>query len=288
MSVSDTDIGHQGADFRPQVAEFGPRTALVTGATSGIGRATARALVADGYRVFGTSRKPERDELDGFELLALEVADAKSVKACLDEVWRRTGDRLDVLVNNVGTGILGAAEESSLDQIQKLFEINLFGAMRMTSGVLPVMRRRQSGRILFLSSAGGVVSIPYASYYCATKHALEAYAEALRLEVEKFGIGVSLIAPGTVSTPAGDKAMQPDRPLAEYAAVREQVTASFVQAIRDGMDPKLVADAILDALRARHPRARYTVGLESWGTSVLKSLAPTSVLEAGLRRITGE
>jgi NAD(P)-dependent dehydrogenase (short-subunit alcohol dehydrogenase family) len=259
---------------------------LITGASSGIGRATARHLLEAGYRVFGTSRHPVAETLDGFALLPLEVTSDASVAACVQTVTTQTAGRIDVLINNVGTGILGAAEESSAEQVKALFDVNVFGAMRMTSAVLPFMRAQQSGRILFLSSAGGVVSVPYAGYYCATKHALEAYVEALRLEVEGFGIAASIIAPGTVSTAAGDKAMQPDLPKDVYAPIRERATAEFVEAIHQGMDPKFVAAAILQVIRDANAEPRYTVGIQSWLVSLMKSIVPARLLEAGIRRVT--
>jgi NAD(P)-dependent dehydrogenase (short-subunit alcohol dehydrogenase family) len=257
---------------------------LITGASAGIGQATAKRLSKEGFRVFGTSRHPAMDVVDGYEVLPLEVTSAESVQACVEQVLARTGGRLDVLINNVGTGILGAAEESSAEQVQRLFDINLFGSVRMTNAVLPTMRAQRAGKILFLSSAGGVASVPYAGYYCATKHAIEAYAEALRLEIESFGLSAVIIAPGTVSTAAGDKSLQPDRPLSAYAAAREKTTEQFVKAIRDGMEPSVVADKILEVLQTKHPQARYTVGLQSWGVSLMKAVLPAAVLEAGVRR----
>lgn len=261
------------------------RVVLITGASSGIGRATAIHLADAGFRVFGTSRRPAAD-LPGVEMLELEVTSSESVTKCFETMFSRTEGRLDVLVNNVGTGILAAAEESSVEQVRQLFEINFFGAVRMTNGVLPRMRVTRSGRILFLSSAGGVVSVPYAGYYCATKHALEAYVEALRLEVEEFGIQAALIAPGTVSTPAGDKAIEPDQPLAAYSPKRQKSADKYVEAIRSGMPPENVAAAILQALREDKMQPRYTVGTQSWGVSLMKSLLPQRMLEDGIRRIT--
>ncbi|WP_202921502.1 SDR family NAD(P)-dependent oxidoreductase [Anatilimnocola aggregata] len=258
---------------------------LITGASSGIGRATAIHLATAGYRVFGTSRHPA-DAPPGIEMIQLEVTCNDSVAACLAEVYSQTAGRLDVLVNNVGTGILAATEECSIEQVQKLFDINLFGAIRMTNAVLPSMRDQHGGRVLFLSSAGGVVSVPYAGYYCATKHALEAYVESLRLEVEEFGIQAALIAPGTVSTDAGDKAIKPDRPLDAYSSKRASSAEQFVQAIRDGMPPEHVADAILHAIRDERIMPRYPVGMQSWGISLMKALLPQRILESGIRRTT--
>lgn len=257
---------------------------LITGATSGIGRATAALLSAEGYRVFGTGRNPPRKSRDGFVLLPLEVTSNKSVAACVAEVQRQTGGQLDVLINNVGTGILGAAEESSVEQVRKLFEVNFLGAVRMTNAVLPIMRSRRQGRILLLSSAGGVASVPFSGYYCATKHALEAYGEALRLELEPFQIQVAVVAPGTVSTTAGDKALRPDRPIADYAPIRKMTTDKYVQAIHKGMPPERVAETILRVIRSRSLKPRYTVGAQSAAVSAMKSWLPAQVFEAGVKR----
>lgn len=262
------------------------RNVLITGATSGIGRATAVLLAREGYRVFGTGRHPVDDDSDGFVLLPLEVTSNESVAACVAEVKRQTEGQLDVLINNVGTGILGAAEESSAEQVRHLFEINFFGAVRMTNAVLPMMRARRHGCIVMLSSAGGIASIPFAGYYCATKHALEAYSEALRVELEPFHIRVAIVAPSTVSTQAGDKAMQPDRPIAEYEPMCKRTTDKYVQAIRAGMPAERVAKTILRIVRSSKPKPRYTVGTQSAAVSAMKSLLPARVFEAGVKRTT--
>jgi len=259
---------------------------LITGATSGIGRATAKRLADAGYRVFGTGRRPSADRLDGFELLRLDVTSDKSVAACVAEVEKRVNGQLDILINNVGTGILGAAEESSAEQVRQLFEVNFFGAVRMTNAVLPMMRRRRQGCILLLSSAGGVASVPFSGYYCATKHALEAYGEALRLELAPFGIHVATVAPGTVSTLAGDKAMQPDRPIADYEPARTKIAEKYVRAIHKGMSPDKVAATILRIIRSPNPRPRYTVGAQSAAVSAMKSWLPASLFEAGVKSVT--
>src|SRR6187200_930100 len=147
---------------------------LLPGRLLEIGKASAELLAVNGYRVFGTSREPTGKKPSGFELLRLDVTSDASVAECVAEIAARTGDRIDVLVNNAGTGILGAAEEVSPDEAAQLFQVNLFGVMRMTSAVLPLMRRRGSGTIINMSSSGGIASLPFAGLYCATKHALEA------------------------------------------------------------------------------------------------------------------
>jgi NAD(P)-dependent dehydrogenase (short-subunit alcohol dehydrogenase family) len=264
------------------------QSVLITGATSGIGRATAELLAREGFRVFGTGRRPPTARQDGYEFLPLEITSNESVAACATEVTRRTGGQLDILINNVGTGILGAAEESSAEQVQQLFDINFFGAVRMTNAVLPMMRTRHQGCIIVLSSAGGIASVPFSAYYCATKHALEAYSEALRLELERFQVRVVTVAPGTVSTLAGDKAMQPDRPIADYEGVRQATAAKYVRAIRRGMSPERVARTILRIIRSRNPKPRYTVGAQSAAVSAMRSWLPAQVFEAGLKRTLSE
>lgn len=258
---------------------------LITGATSGIGQATARLLAGRGYRVFGTSRRPAADRVDGYELLPLEVTSDESVRKCVGAVAERTGGRVDVLVNNVGTGILGAAEESSACQVTRLFDVNVFGAVRMTNAVLPLMRSRGTGLVVTMGSTGGVASIPFAGFYCATKHALEAYSQALRLEVEPFGVRVTLIAPGPVSTPAGDTAMRADRTLDAYAPDRERASGEFVRAIRNGMDPGKVAETIAKVIEADRPKPRYIVGAQSWAVTLLRGVLPSRAFEAGVRRM---
>lgn len=156
----------------------------------------------------------------------------------------------------------------------------------MTNAVLPLMRARQQGCIILLSSAGGVASVPYSGYYCATKHALEAYGEALRLELEQFNIRVAIVAPGTVSTAAGDKAMRPDLPLGDYEPIRQKTTEKYVRAIHKGMNPDRVAESILKIIRSPKPKPRYTVGAQSAAVSAMKSWLPAGLFEAGVKRTT--
>lgn len=257
---------------------------LITGATSGIGRATARLLAARGYRVFGTSRRPPAAAADGYELVPLEVTSDESVAACVQMVADRTGGRIDVLINNVGTGVIAAAEESSPAQAELLFGVNFFGAVRMTTAVLPGMRGRRAGRILNMSSSGGVAAVPFAGYYCATKHALEAYTAALRHEVRPFGITAAVVAPGPVNTPAPGKALRPDRPLDAYAPARLKAAADYARAIHHGMDPERVARAVLRVLRAGRPKPRYVVGGQSRIVSLLRRVLPDRLFEAGVRQ----
>jgi NAD(P)-dependent dehydrogenase (short-subunit alcohol dehydrogenase family) len=261
---------------------------LITGATSGIGKATAERLAAAGYRVFGTSRDPSaRPAPAGYELLPLDVTDDASAAACVRQLADRTGGRIDVLVNNVGTGVLGAAEEVSLDEAKALFEANFFGAVRMTAAVLPLMRPRRAGKILYMSSAGGTVSVPFAGFYSATKFALEAYAEALRHEVRPFGIRAVVVAPGAVSTPAGDTARRAARSIPEYADARRRADERYTRGIRNGMNPRRVADTILEIVRADDPGPRWTVGGQSKAVDLARGLLPRRAFDALVRLAVG-
>ncbi|MFO0950745.1 MAG: SDR family NAD(P)-dependent oxidoreductase [Isosphaeraceae bacterium] len=263
-----------------------PPVVLITGATSGIGRATARLLAESGYRVFGTGRNPATSRLDGFDLLPLEVTDDVSVQSCVRAVVERTGGRIEVLINNVGTGILGAAEESTAAEVRDLFEVNVFGAVRMTNAVLPHMRARGNGRILVMSSSGGLAAVPFASYSCATKFSLEGYSEGLRLELLPMGILVSVIAPGPVSTTAGDKVPRSAHPVRDYEPARSKSVDQFVQAIHEGMDPERVARVVLKCLRSSNPAPRYPVGAQSRATGLLRRLLPTRSFQALTRWAT--
>ena len=259
------------------------KVVLVTGATSGIGRATAELLAARGYRVFGTSRDPRGKTGSGFELLQLDVTSDESVAACVAAVSERTGGRIDALHNNAGTGIIGAAEEVTPEEAVRLFQINFFGVMRVTNAVLPLMRARRTGTVVNMSSSGGVAALPFAALYCATKFALEGYTEALRHELRPLGIAAVVVAPGPVSTPAGDTAMRAERHIPEYADRRRKADDLSVRGIRGGMDPKRVAETVLKALKADWPSPRYAVGMQSRATNLAHGLLPSGAFEAAVR-----
>src|SRR5205085_8922681 len=176
------------------------RVALVTGASSGIGEAAARALVGAGFTVYGTSRRATPGEKRGeVVFLPLDVTDDESVANAVREVLDRSG-RIDVLVNNAGLGVAGAAEESSVEQAHALFETNLFGSIRMMRAVLPHMREQRSGRIINVSSVVGLIPVPYMALYASSKHALEGYSESVDHEVREHGVRVLLVEPGFTKT----------------------------------------------------------------------------------------
>src|SRR3954453_3566493 len=197
------------------------QVALVTGASSGIGAAAARELVGAGVTVYGTSRKAAAgEERDGVVFLPLDVTDADSVAGAVREVFDRSG-RIDLLVNNAGLGIAGAAEESSIEQARALFDTNLFGSMRMIRAVLPRMRKQGSGRIINVSSVLGLVPAPFGALYSATKHAIEGYSESLAHEGREHGIRLLLVEPGYTRTSFETNSIPADKPLPVYARRRE-------------------------------------------------------------------
>jgi short-subunit dehydrogenase len=168
--------------------------AIVTGASGGIGEAAARALAAAGYRVFGTSRRAPATGSSGIEYLGCDVTSDESVKGAVDAVLSKAG-RIDLLVNNAGVGLVGGAEESSVEQAKSLFDVNLFGLIRMTKAVLPTMRGQRAGRIVNLSSVMGLIPAPFMALYAASKHAVEGYSESLDHEIRSSGVRVVLVEP---------------------------------------------------------------------------------------------
>ncbi|WP_234683043.1 oxidoreductase [Bradyrhizobium monzae] len=257
--------------------------ALVTGASSGIGLATARALRRDGYRVFGTSRKPAANTSDGVTMLVCDVTDDASVQGLVDDVVSRAG-RIDLLVNNAGIGLLGAAEESSTAQAKALFDVNVFGVVRLTNAVLPVMRRQRAGRIVNLSSILGLIPAPYNALYASTKHALEGYSESLDHEVRTHGIRVVLVEPGATRTSFEENLTRADHPLAAYDAVRADAEKLMREIVETGDAVEVVADTVVKAANAATPRRRYTAGKVARQVSLMRRFLPESFVDKGLRK----
>jgi short-subunit dehydrogenase len=263
-----------------------PGVALITGASSGIGRATAKALQSAGYRVFGTSRRAVSESLDGVTMLTCDVTDDASVAKVVDEVLAKAG-RIDLLVNNAGIGLLGGAEESSTEQAQTLFDVNVFGVLRMTRAVLPAMRRQRTGRIINLSSVLGLIPAPYSALYAATKHAIEGYSESLDHELRALGIRVVLVEPAYTRTSFEENLVRPDRLLDVYNAARSGMNGVLRKAIETGDTPEVVAATILDAATAYSPKLRYTAGKMARQVSLLRRFVPASAFDKSLRKQNG-
>jgi short-subunit dehydrogenase len=250
--------------------------ALVTGASRGLGRATATLLAQHGYEVWGTTRTPAPPDVEGIRMLTLELTSQQSVDACVGAVLERAG-RVDLLVNNAGFPMTGAIEEVSLDEIEHEFQVNLFGMLRMTKAVLPSMRAQGSGRVINISSAAAFIPIPYYGVYGASKAALERLSFSLRQEVRPFGLHVSVISPSSHRTDV--EWARPSSPVSAYETPRERMASAMRQTVVDGDDPSNVARAVLKAATARAPRARYLVGGDSKAFAIIQRLLPHALIE---------
>ena len=257
--------------------------AIVTGASGGIGEATARALHAAGYRVFGTWRRPPATNPPGVEALTCDVTSDESTKAAVAEVLQQAG-RVDLLVNNAGVGLLGGAEESSVAQAKALFDVNLFGVIRMTNAVLPILRRQGSGRIVNISSVLGLIPAPFMALYAATKHALEGYSESLDHEIRSAGIRVVLVEPAYTRTSFEGNVYQPDQQLEHYQAARATAEGVMRDAMTVADSPGLVAEAGVKASTAARPARRYAAGKAARQISLLRRFVPESAFDSSLRK----
>ncbi|MBS4941657.1 MAG: oxidoreductase [Rothia mucilaginosa] len=254
---------------------------LLTGASSGIGYDVAPLLVRYGYTVYGAARRVEKiEELasEGVKALSLDVTDEASMEAAVQQIIDAEG-RIDVLINNAGYGSYGAIEDVPIDEARRQFEVNLFGLARLTQLVLPHMRARGSGRILNISSMAGRITSPLGAWYHATKYALEAFSDALRMEVEEFGIDVVIIEPGGIKTPWGNGV---------YVAQAQRVAANMRKLYSPSSnlsEPKVISNAILRALEARRPKTRYLVGFGAKPSVFLHTVLPDRLFDKVARRI---
>jgi NAD(P)-dependent dehydrogenase (short-subunit alcohol dehydrogenase family) len=260
------------------------KTAIVTGASSGIGQASAERLTKAGYKVYGTSRRGAQASQQSFEMLSLDVTNDESVAAAVGEVMRSAG-RIDLLVNNAGFGVAPAgAEESSIEQARSIFETNFFGIVRMTRAVVPHMRRQGSGRIINIGSVLGLLPMPYGALYAATKHAVEGYSESLDHELRTRGIRVSVIEPAYTKTQFDANFLEPDSKLDEYREIRASLGKTLKEVMAAADEPGVVADVVLRAASADRPKLRYTAGGLAGRLRLLRRFAPTGVLDAGIRK----
>lgn len=243
------------------------KVALVTGASSGIGEATALKLSGLGYTVYAVARRVDRMRTlanAGIRVLAMDVTDDASMRAAVDKIVVQSG-HIDVLVNNAGYGSYGAVEDVPMEEARAQFEVNVFGAARLIQLVLPHMRARRAGRIINITSMGGKIHTPLGGWYHGTKFALEALSDCLRMEVQPFGIDVVVIEPGGIKTEwagiAADKLLDVSGK-GPYAGQAEATAVAMVSEASTRMQspPQLIADTIAKAVSARRPRTRYVAG----------------------------
>jgi len=268
--------------------------ALITGCSTGIGLETSLLLARQGYRVFATMRDlkksgPLRQAATGLslEILPLDVDKPASVKKAVSTVLKKTGS-IDVLINNAGWGAFGPTEEFTDQEIHAQFETNLFGLLRVTRAVLPVLRAQKSGRIINIGSVAGKMTFAGIGLYCATKYAVEAVSESLRLEVRPFNLQVALVEPGVIETRFKDnrrKAQVFSQGKSAYQPVMEKVFAWSNQRAKGAPRPEKVAGVILKALGARRMALRYSIGFDAVWYPVAKWFMPDFVYERVMRRM---
>jgi len=266
------------------------RSILITGCSSGIGLATARALKARGWRVLATARTDgdlgRIAEVEGLEAIGLELADPASVQACADRALQLTDGRLYALYNNAAYGQVGAVEDLPAALLRQQFEVNVIGAHELTRLVLPAMRRQNEGRIVQCSSVLGLISAPYRGAYCASKFALEALTDALRLELRETGIRVSLIEPGPIRTRFVETALarfkaEIDR---ENSPHRESYEARLAAMEAGGrqtfkLEPEAVAAKVVHAVESARPKRRYFVTTPTYIADVARRVLPAALLD---------
>jgi NAD(P)-dependent dehydrogenase (short-subunit alcohol dehydrogenase family) len=270
------------------------KVALVTGASSGIGAATALKLKDLGYTVFAAARRVDRMRdlaKAGINVLALDVTDDASMQAGMDRIIATSG-RIDVLVNNAGYGSYGAIEDVSLEEARAQFEVNVFGAVRLIQLVLPHMRRNRSGTIVNITSMGGKIHTPLGAWYHGTKFALEAISDCLRIEVQPFGIDVVVVEPGGIKTEwagiAADKLLEVSSHGAYASQARPMAESMVGESSRKRQSPpELIADTIGKAVTARRPKTRYAVGFGAKPMIFMRGLLSDRAFDGFMRMATG-
>ncbi|HMQ37640.1 MAG TPA: oxidoreductase [Micropruina sp.] len=269
------------------------RVALVTGASSGIGAATARRLARAGLTVYGAARRLDRlAELaaDGVRAVELDVTSDDSMTAAIDHVLSEAG-RIDVLVNNAGYGSYGAIEDVPMAEARRQIEVNLFGLARMIQLVVPGMRGRGGGTIVNITSIGGKITTPLGGWYHASKFAVEGLSDALRTELAPFGIDVVVIEPGGIATEWGDIAMESAKAASGDGAYAERVAAASAAMegpiAQRGSDPDVVARTIERAVTAGRPRTRYAVGFMAKPSLIARRVLPDRAMDWIQTRMLG-
>ena len=257
------------------------KTALVTGASSGIGEETARTLHKLGYTVYAAARRTDRLEQltpTGIHALTMDVTDDESMSSGIEKIIAETG-RIDVLVNNAGYGSFGAIEDVPIDEARRQFEVNVFGLARLTQLVLPHMRAQRSGTIINISSIDGRFTTFLGGWYHASKHAVEALSDALRMETAPFGIDVVVIEPGLIRTEWSGIAANHLEETAEGSAYASQIKAVANSMRSESTNkrqspPSVIADTVKKIVTARKPRTRYVVGFAAKPLVTLRRLLP--------------
>lgn len=259
---------------------------LVTGASSGIGREIAQLLAQRGARVFGTARNPKSaSPVPGVEFVRMDVTDDASVSEAIQGIVQKAGP-IEVLVNNAGYGLIGALEETTLQEARDQFETNFFGVLRVTNAVLARMRQAGYGRIVNISSVVGFIPAPFMGMYTASKHAVEGYTETLDHEVRQFGVRAVLIQPSYTKSNISQNEKTAQTHLDAYAVHRQRMHELVGKGVKQGDEPQLVAEAVWRAVAAKSPRLRYPVG-KGVLVSLLHRFAPVALFDRAIRKESG-
>lgn len=272
------------------------RSILITGCSSGIGLAAARALKSRGWRVLATARSPSDltrlAQVEGLEALPLELSDPASIAACAQAALKRTDGKLDALYNNAAYGVIGAMEDVSADLLRRHLEVNVIAPHELTRRIVPAMRKQGHGRIVMCSSVLGLVSGPYRGPYCASKFALEAISDALRLELAPAGIHVSIIEPGPIqsnfmATAVATLKANIDMKASAHRAYYEQRIGEMEAGGRGRfrLEPDAVVAKLIHALESPRPKARYKIGLPTHAAAMLKRILPDRLLDRIVARM---
>jgi short-subunit dehydrogenase len=244
--------------------ETNNKVALITGASSGMGKDFSLRLLDEGYIVYGVARRIERmSDIEGAggHTIKLDITDDSSIVATVDQIIKEQG-RIDVLINNAGYGSYGAIEDVPIEEAKRQFEVNIFGLARLTQLVLPHMRKNNFGKIINISSIGGKIYSPIGGWYHATKHALEGLSDCLRFETKQFGIDVIIIEPGGVESEWGGIALNAAMERSGSTAYSETAKGfkKISETFKKHASPKVISDLVMKALRAKKPKTRYSAG----------------------------
>ena len=264
---------------------------IVTGASSGIGKATALQLIKEGHTVYGLARRVDK-MLDiiqvGGNAMAMDITNHDNIERVINRIKEKEG-RVDVLVNNAGYAIWGSVEDTSYEQAKRQFEVNLFGLAELTKEVLPLMRDQKSGKIINVSSIGGKIYTPLGSWYHATKHALEGWSDCLRLEVEQFGIDVVIIEPGAIRTEFSE-VLEDNFSVSMNSAYMSMVSSmkrvmKNANKEENSSTPDEIAEVISKAIRAVRPRTRYAKGKMASQTLFFRRYFSDRMFDRTIRRM---
>ncbi len=260
------------------------KVVVVTGVSSGIGRATAQLFAARGHVVYGTVRKlAGAASIAGVNLIEMDVRDADSVAAAMQEVIERE-QVIDILVNNAGMSLVGAVEETSVQEAQALFDVNVMGLLRTSQAVLPSMHRQGHGRILNVSSVLGFLPAPYMGLYAASKHAVEGLSESLDHETRQFGVRVVLVEPAYTRTSLDLNAPKTAGRITAYEAERNAAAAAVAQQVNEAPLPETVARTIVTAALERRWKMRYTPPGQASLLAKLRRFMPAGPVDAAIRK----